>query len=264
MTDEEIIENIGRFPRWHYQFDLRGHKTPIFDASHINRHRQREAYFFRPVVQLFSGSPRGKRVLDLGCNAGFWSLRAVEAGCDYVLGIDGWPMHIDQAHFVFRASDIDRQRYDFRLGNVFDVLAREGGRFDVVLCLGLFYHVCKHMTLLEEISRLNSDLLVIDTSLCVREGPVLELAHEPLDEPRNACDYELVMLPSRQAVLDMVSEFGYRVITLEPDFDDYSGAEDFRTGRRRAFLGAKYTNLVSLTAPHDKKQPGSGVHGDGP
>lgn len=75
MDDAQIIEKIDSFARWHYQFDLRGHKTPIFDAGHVNRHRQRESYFFRPMVELLGGTLSGKRVLDLGCNAGFWALR---------------------------------------------------------------------------------------------------------------------------------------------------------------------------------------------
>jgi ribosomal protein L11 methylase PrmA len=40
-------------------------------------------------------------VLDLGCNAGFWSLAAIDAGADLVVGIDGRQMHIDQANLVF-------------------------------------------------------------------------------------------------------------------------------------------------------------------
>ena len=34
------------------------------------------------------GSLKGLRVLGLGCNAGWWSLKAIEAGCDFVAGID--------------------------------------------------------------------------------------------------------------------------------------------------------------------------------
>ena len=121
MRDEEIERKIAAFPRWHYEFDLRGHRTPIFRRAHAARHRQRQRYFFEPLVRLFGGSLEGKRVLDLGCNAGFWSLLSVEAGCEYVLGIDGRRMHVEQANFVFQVRGVERSRYEFLEANLFDL-----------------------------------------------------------------------------------------------------------------------------------------------
>jgi tRNA (mo5U34)-methyltransferase len=241
-TDPEIIDAINQFPRWHYQFNLGGHYTPIVDRTHINRHEQRKAYFFDPLVRLFGGSLAGKRVLDLGCNAGFWSLCAIQSGCDYVFGIDGRQMHIDQAKFVFRVNEIDPRKYSFIKGDIFDVLNQTIGKFDIVLCLGLFYHISKHMTLLEAISRVNTDVLVIDTTLCTSRGSLLELERESLDDARNAIDHELVMRPTQSAVVEMVREFGYDIIALKPAFRDYTGALDYKQGKRRAFIAAKVTD----------------------
>ena len=246
MDEAEALHGIARFSRWHYQFDLGGHLTPIHDVRWINRHGQRKEYFFRPLVQVCGGSLAGKRVLDLGCNAGFWSLCAIESGCDFVLGIDGRAMHIDQARFVFEAKGIPSERFDFHCADVFDATAVDICTFDIVLCLGLLYSVCKPMTLLERIARINCDLLLIDTSLSTREGSILEIRHETLDEPRHACDYELVTYPTKAAVLDMVRQFGYEVRILTPPFSDYTGAEDFQTNRRRAFICSKRTLLAQL------------------
>ena len=76
-------------------------------------------YFFDPVVDLCGGSLKGKRVLDLGCNAGFWSLNAAEAGADFVLGVDGRQMHVDQSNFVLEVKGIDKSRYHFALGKIY-------------------------------------------------------------------------------------------------------------------------------------------------
>lgn len=247
MTQAELLQRINSFTRWHYQFDLQGHKTPIAEHGLINRHAQRRSYFFDPLVKLLGGSLAGKRVLDLGCNAAFWSLCAAENGCEYVLGIDGRPMHIEQANLVFEAQGIERSRYDFRCGDIFDVLQEEIGTFDIVLCLGLLYHVNKHVTLLEAIERINTDLLLIDTSLLLRPGALLRLRQEPVEDPRNACDYSIVMDPTRQAVLDMVRMLGYRAIVLKPHFSDYTFANDYASGSRRAFFCTKQTPLESLS-----------------
>ena len=248
MNDAQILDRIHSFSRWHYQFEIAGHRTPISRTDKVNRHNQRKNYFFRPLVDLFSGTLAGKRVLDLGCNAGFWSLCAVEGGCDYVLGIDGRQMHIDQAEFVFAAKGVDRERYDFCRGNVFDLLGENLGRFDIVLCLGLMYHISKPMTLLERISSVNTDLLVIDTELSQWGGSTFQVRHDSLDQPLSAVDYELVLVPTRTAVLDLMRQFGYRAVVLTPRFSDYTGARDYRDNYRRAFIGAKESDLMGLTA----------------
>jgi 2-polyprenyl-3-methyl-5-hydroxy-6-metoxy-1,4-benzoquinol methylase len=265
MRDEEITRKIAGFPRWHYQFDLKGNITPIWDEKWVNRHRQRKWYFFDPLVQLFGGSLRGKRVLDLGCNAGFWSLCAVRAGCDYVLGIDGRQMHVDQSNFVFEVEEIEKDRYDFMASNIFEVDFRELGGFDLVLCLGLLYHVSKPVELFEKISEINDDVLLVDTALSTLSGPSFQLHRESLEEPRAAVDYELVMRPSWEAVRDLAQQFGYGVAALEPGFDDYTGAEDYRKGIRRAFLCAKKTDVSRLPAKieparpdHRRNRPGQG------
>ncbi len=253
MHPDAVLRRIQSFPRWHYEFELLGHKTPIFDPGHVNRHAQRRRYFFDPLVALCGGSLAGRRVLDLGCNAGYWSLLAAEAGADYVLGIDGRPMHTEQAELVFEAKGIDRSRYDFRCADLFEDLDRDDlGRFDLVLCLGLFYHINQHARLIDQIARVNDDLLVIDTAISGHHGSYLELKTEPIDEPRNALKSELIMHATRQAVIDIVAAYGYESVVLRPNFTDAHGFEDYRHGLRRAFVCSKKTPLDRLDA-----EPGS-------
>jgi 2-polyprenyl-3-methyl-5-hydroxy-6-metoxy-1,4-benzoquinol methylase len=248
MDSAEILDKIKSFSGWSYPFELAGHKTAL-DAGIINRHEQRKNYFFRPLVDLLGGSLAGKRVLDLACNQGFWSLAAIDNGCDYVLGIDGRQTHIDQANFVFDVKGIHKDRYDFRCGDIFDLLDEDLGTFDIVLCLGLMYHISKHMTLLEHISSVNTDLLVIDTYLSRMRKSLLEISKESLDIQTSSIDYELVMSPTKAAILDMVRQFNYHTVVLRPAFSDYTGATSYKTGSRRAFICAKQTDLTSL-APY--------------
>ena len=219
------------FPRWHYEFDLRGIRTPIFDPAHRNRHEQRRRYFFDPVVEDFDG----RRVLDLGCNAGWWSLLAVEAGCDYVLGLDGRAMHTEQAELVFEASGVATDRYDFVTADVFEFDARD--RFDVVLCLGLLYHVAKPVELFERMAAWTRSLLIVDTHLSRAPGSTLELRREDLPEdPRAAVGTPLVTWPTREAVLMLARVHGFTVETPIPRFTDWTGCEDYRDGDRLAFI----------------------------
>src|SRR5829696_3161852 len=170
----QLRKRIESFPRWHYEFELDGIVTPIFDPAHVNRHSQRKAYFFAPLVHFAGDSLAGKKVLDLGCNAGYWSLAATDAGADFVLGVDGRQMHIDQANLVFQAKAIPPERYRFECANVFELDPPEAP-FDIVLCLGLLYHVSRPVDLIERISAWNTDLLVIDTALVPARGPYFRL-----------------------------------------------------------------------------------------
>ena len=255
MQSEEIERRIESFSRWHYEFDLQGHKTPIYQVRIKHRHRNRAAYFFDTAVSLLGGSLEGKRVLDLGCNAGWWSLKAIEAGADYVLGIDGREMHVEQSEFVFEALEIEDSRYDFKRANIFDVDFSEHGKFDVVLLLGLLYHISKPIDLMERIAPVNDDMLIVDTAIAPVQRSIFEVRRDSLDEPRDAVDHELVLVPSARAVHDLAAQFGYETVTLAPDFKtargkaDYRGASDYRKGHRRAFLCRKQGDFADLVAP---------------
>jgi SAM-dependent methyltransferase len=249
MDQSEIQRKIASFPRWHYEFDLAGNQTPIYRKKWVARHRERKRYFLQPTVDLLGGSLKGKRVLDLGCNAGYWSLAAAEAGADFVLGVDGRQMHVDQANFVFEVKGIDKGRYQFAEGNVYDFDYAKYGEFDIVFCFGLLYHIAKPVSLIELISEVNTDVLVLDTGIVRGPGSFLRYRQEKMDDPRAAMEYELVSSPTKGAVRDIVRNFGYQVVCLKPQFGDYNGSLRYKNGYRRAFLGAKKTDLGRLKVP---------------
>jgi SAM-dependent methyltransferase len=200
------------------------------------------------LLRLFGGSLSGMRVLDLGCNAGYWSLLAVQSGCDFVLGIDGRQMHIDPANFVFDVKEIDGSRYEFVEGDVYATDLSEKGPFEITLCLGLLYHVSDPATLIERIGELNTELLVIDTSLSLIPGQFLELRRESAESPLAATREQFVTFPSRQAVIALAESAGYSVATLAPAFSSYEGAPDYERRRRRAFFCAKDPQLLTAIA----------------
>ena len=79
----------------------------------------------------------GRSVLDIGCNAGFYSLEMKRRGAARVLGIDSDEAYLTQARF---AADVNGFDIEFRRLSVYDIgVLRE--RFDVVLFLGVLYHL---------------------------------------------------------------------------------------------------------------------------
>jgi tRNA (mo5U34)-methyltransferase len=81
---------------------------------------------------------RGWTVLDIGCNAGFYSLELARRGAN-VLGLEVEPLYLAQARWVAARSGIG-ERLRFVSGNVYDLL-RSDRRWDLVWFTGVFYHL---------------------------------------------------------------------------------------------------------------------------
>jgi tRNA (mo5U34)-methyltransferase len=79
----------------------------------------------------------GKSVLDIGCNAGFYSIEMKRRGADRVVGIDFDEAYLAQAEFAARVAEAE---VEFRKLSVYDVGAL-GERFDIVLFMGVLYHL---------------------------------------------------------------------------------------------------------------------------
>ena len=81
---------------------------------------------------------RGKSVLDIGCNAGFYSIEMKRRGADRVLGIDSDQRYLAQARLaseVLGFDDIEFAKLDvYQVGAI-------GEKFDFVIFMGVLYHL---------------------------------------------------------------------------------------------------------------------------
>ncbi len=249
MTPEQLRERIARWDRWHYAIELPGGvRTPIFDPEHAVRHEQRRRHFFEPLVQWLGGL-QGRRVLDLGCNAGFWSLAALRAGADHVRGIDGRQMHVEQAQLVREALGFDAERWAIGVG---DVLGTDlGTGWDVVLCLGLLYHLDRPRELIERIARTGAPVVVIDTEVHPASGRRGAWGRETRSDPRSATASDRVQVLTAEAIDDALRGLGYDVALLRPRFDDWTGSADYRGGWRRTLVASRGPDLGELMAERE-------------
>ncbi len=79
----------------------------------------------------------GMSVLDVGCNGGFYSIEMKRRGAKRVLGIDHDEQYLNQARYAAETLDL---QIDFRRMSVYEVPGL-GERFDLVLFMGVFYHL---------------------------------------------------------------------------------------------------------------------------
>jgi tRNA (mo5U34)-methyltransferase len=118
------------------------------------------AFKWRQLAPHVPADLNGWSVLDIGCNAGFYSFELARRGAR-VLGIDIDPHYLDQARWACEQFQLqDRVRFEQK--QVYD-LAASDEMFDLVLFMGVFYHLRYPTLALDMIARKVSKLLVFQT-----------------------------------------------------------------------------------------------------
>jgi tRNA (mo5U34)-methyltransferase len=106
----------------------------------------------------------GWTALDIGCNAGFYTFELARRGAD-VTGIDVDERYLAQARWAARQYGLEDQARFERM-QVYD-LAHRAEQFDLVLFMGVFYHLRYPMLGLDIVAQKVRRLLVFQ-SLSVR------------------------------------------------------------------------------------------------
>lgn len=151
---EARVESLGP---WFQNIDLRGVKTA--PAHYLGDY---PSVKWRRFADAISTDLSGCTVLDIGCNAGFYSMEMKRRGASRVLGIDSDPEYLAQARF---AADVTGLDIEFRELSVYDV-ARLGERFDIVLFMGVLYHLRHPLLALDLIhEHVARDVLVFQSML---------------------------------------------------------------------------------------------------
>jgi tRNA (mo5U34)-methyltransferase len=121
----------------------------------------------------------GWSALDIGCNAGFYSFELARRGAA-VLGIDHDPRYLAQAAWARSFYGLDEQ-VDLRCMTVYD-LARHGLQFDLVLFMGVLYHLRYPLLGLDIVSAATRRLLVFQTLTSGESEPGERPEDLPLSE----------------------------------------------------------------------------------
>lgn len=204
-SDEEIRTEFVRYDLWHYAYEFDGglsfptcHNNPGLDTDDPKRPLQRFSHFMPYLIQAQGGSLKGKRVLDIACNSGFWSIQCALLGAE-VIGFDARAELIEQANLLKWITGVDN--VEFRVLDFWQMSPEAlGGKFDIVLNLGFLYHVPKPVEALELTKIMASKHILLDTAV----HPSGELAfylkwEEPFDI-RTAVDEGIVALPTKPSV----------------------------------------------------------------
>ena len=186
----------------------------------------------------------GKSVLDIGAWDGFYSFECERRGASRVVASDlfAW-RYSSKAGFdlarVALESHVEEREID-----VFDISPDTVGMFDIVLFLGVLYHLRDPFLGLAHAASVTRELLIIEThvDLLDIERPAIALypGKELNEDPTNWCG------PNVPALFAMLETLGFdaELVHLEPQVGDEdwlraTGSGNGTQGSRRAVVHAR-------------------------
>jgi len=180
---------------------------------------------FKRFAPALPADLTGKTVLDIGCNAGFYSFEMKRRGAARVVGIDTDPRYLAQAEL---ASDVLGLEIELRQLDVYSV-GTLAERFDLVIFMGVLYHLRHPLLALDLLhDHVTRDLLLFQSMLRGPE-PVAVDPDYPFErtdiferpghpamyfvEQRYAGDWTNWWIPNRACVEAMLRSSGFAIET---------------------------------------------------
>jgi tRNA (mo5U34)-methyltransferase len=151
-----LSRKIAELGEWFHNLDLNGVKTApnhfLGDFPSIK---------WRLISPAIPENLDGATVLDIGCNGGFYSIEMKRRGAKRVLGIDVDDRYLNQARFAAKTLGLD---IEFQKRSVYAV-DEISGQFDVVLFMGVFYHLRYPLFTLDKVIKKVGGKLVFQTMI---------------------------------------------------------------------------------------------------
>lgn len=149
MTDDEVRARVASVPHWYHPIEVSpGIITPGANAA-------------RAVLEILDlpADCRGMRALDLGTRDGFFAFELERRGAE-VTAVDYMAM-ADSGFAV--ASELLGSRVTYVRRNLYDLSAADLGTFDIVLFLGLLYHLPDPLGALRVVRNLTRQRMYLET-----------------------------------------------------------------------------------------------------
>ncbi len=128
----EVERRVRELAPWFHNISLHGVDTA---PDHFLGNYPGDKW--KRISHLLPQDLKGASVLDIGCNAGFFSVEMKRRGAGRVVAMDNDPRYLAQARFVFDVLGVDAETREL---SVYDV-GHLQETFDVVLFMGVLYHL---------------------------------------------------------------------------------------------------------------------------
>jgi tRNA (mo5U34)-methyltransferase len=243
ISRAEVRRRIAELGPWFHNLELAGERTApdhfLGDYPGVKWAR---------IAPALPTDLTGNSVLDIGCNAGFYSIEMKRRGAERVVGIDSDPRYLEQARLAAQVHGVELELHQMSVYDVPDLQER----FDLVLFMGVFYHLRYPLLALDLVVEHALGGLLVFQSMLRGETQVADLADDyafeeqevfsrrgfprmHFVEKRYADDPTNWWIPNRACVEAMLRSAGLHV-TPTADHETYCcvrAASPTSTGRRR-------------------------------
>ena len=262
LTEQEIRNELNRLAPFHHKVELSYNlSTHIPELSRrpveYTRVNNLVKHAFPTLIEICGGSLQEKRVLDVACNCGGFSVEAAKLNSEYVLGIDVVDHYIEQANFIKRVLSLEQ--VEFKVMDINSVDESTVGMFDVTFCFGILYHLEDPIPVMKRLSSVTKSIMLVDTDVMAtlfgRFGALQRFFRKPLwlmnfpavssTESKDATTSlwrskqgSVQFTPNESAVVDLLKFIGFsKVEKIKPN---QKGLEKrYYTGRRATFLAIR-------------------------
>jgi SAM-dependent methyltransferase len=243
LSDAELRDRLAGLGPWYVPFQLGDVNTmeftddfgsAIFADDNAMRMQFRTELIGGTIERLFGAELAHLSVLDVGCNSGWFSFDLAHRGARRVDGVDLRPQNVAQARFLSEYFGLEQTQFDVADATAF----ADDRQWDVVLNLGVLYHVTDPLSFVRQTYELCTRFAVLDT-ICHEEpfsGFVLFDAKDPSHPHEGRESWELH--PTYRGAIDALRYAGFREI-VEIVASDETAAGLYRGGSRRCFLAIK-------------------------
>jgi len=232
MDDKALFER-----EWFYPFQLPdGRTTPTYDGGRLNLvHSTRLTMLNQVLDHQFGPDLSQRTAVDLACHQGYFASQLAQRGCN-VLGIDAREQHVSDANAIAEALELSQMRAV--QSDVHDVSVEQYGQFDIVLMLGLIYHLENPVGAIRVAHALTRKVCLIETQVVPNLSGNVDWGNyrfvRPLkgsfgvidetDETHGpeASTMGICLAPSTEVLIWIMHKVGFdRVALLQPPADGY-------------------------------------------
>jgi tRNA (mo5U34)-methyltransferase len=158
-TSEELRRLFDSTKPWHHLIDVHG--VPTKTESAWGEYLEHPAKLWEAVSGVLPDL-RGRSVLDVGCNDGFFVFACRRLGAERVVGVDRDEHFFSHAVLVNELLDLGG--IELQLMSAYDV-GEHLGQFDVTLALGLIYHLKNPFLFVERVSAITTSRIIVETAV---------------------------------------------------------------------------------------------------
>jgi SAM-dependent methyltransferase len=163
-TPDRIVEVRDLLAPWNHNIALPHDVYTAACETYYPAHRE----IMRVVADHVAGDFKNRRVLDIGCLEGYFAIECALQGAS-VVGVDGKLLNVRKCEFVRSVLGVERAR--FVQADAMTLTRESVGAFDVVLALGLLYHLRDPYSFLANVAGLCEGFAVIDTHIALDDQP---------------------------------------------------------------------------------------------